>query len=123
MKKLSVLAAGWLAIAMMNPAFADGDITRELDLTGFEEIDISGVYELDVRVGADYAIRLSGPEDEMERVEASVEDGVLHLDMRGRQRGERDGVEALITMPMLRGLEVSGVVDGVVTDIDAEAFE
>lgn len=137
MKKLAgnsirLLAVGAMSIgAVTNAAAGDNEkITRNLDLTGFDRIEISGVYEMNVQVGSDYSIELSGPENEMERVEASVKNGVLILDQRDRKRGEkrrrlknRKGIDAVITLPSLAGLEVSGVVDGEITGIDSDRFD
>ncbi|PQA89472.1 head GIN domain-containing protein [Hyphococcus luteus] len=130
MKKLLVLAAGTCAAVAAGMAYADDDdtVSQELELSGFDRITIAGVYELDVRVGDDYSIRLSGPEYEMERVEASVKNGALVLDQRKggwgeRMRNNRDGVEAVITLPSLTGLEVSDVIDGEIAGVDAERFE
>ncbi|MEO1136295.1 MAG: head GIN domain-containing protein [Pseudomonadota bacterium] len=128
MKKL--LGAAAFAVAIAGGASADDDTVRSetLDLVGFDRIKIAGVYELDVRVGDDFSITLTGPAYEMDRVEASVENGALVLDQRRknrnmRNRNTRDGVEAVITMPSLTALNVSGVVDGSVAGVDADNFD
>jgi hypothetical protein len=104
------------------------DVSQTLELRDFDRIEIAGVYELEVTVGADFSVNVSGPEDELARVEASVENGRLVLDQRERQRGEKrwrnhKGVTAKVTLPALAGVEASGVVDGDVTGVSAEAFE
>lgn len=120
------------ASALNSTALAgDNDkITQTLDLSGFERISISGVYELDVEVGPDYAITLTGRERALERVDASVKNGTLRLGQKERKKkrinlgGTRDGgIDAVITMPSLSKLSVSGVVDGEIKGIDAETFE
>ena len=101
-------------------------VVRTLELTGFERIEIAGVYDLKVEVGPDYAITLSGPAREIDRVEAEAKDGTLRLDRKeGKRRlwGSRRGVKAQITLPALAGLTASGVVDGAVKGVDAERFE
>jgi Putative auto-transporter adhesin, head GIN domain len=130
MKILMGISAGLLAMAGAAVAAKDDTITKNLDLTGFDRIEVSGVYDLEVRVGPEFSIELSGPAYEMNRVEVSVDHNVLQLDMRNRKRGEkrkwrnhREGVDAVITMPMLRGLDITGVVDGVVTGVKADNFK
>jgi hypothetical protein len=130
MKKFLTMSACAMAVVAAGAAFAKDDetISKTYDLSGFDSIDIAGVYELDVRVGGDYSIALSGPAYEMNRVEVSVKNGVLELDQRKRQRGEknrsnRDGVEAVITLPNLTGVNVSGVVDGKIAGVDADSFK
>ncbi len=129
MKNFITISAALLALAAAGPAIADDDelISNTYDLSGFDAIDVAGVYELDVRVGGDFSIALSGPAYEMNRVEVSVKNGALVLDQRKRQRGEknrnnREGVEAVITLPALTGLTVSGVVDGEIEGVDSDQF-
>lgn len=115
--------------ALASAALADDkkNVVRNLDLTGFERIEIAGVYDLYVEVGPDYAVTLSGPEREMDRVEAEVKNGTLHLDRNEERRrlnwGRRDSLKAKVTLPSLSGLTASGVVDGTVKGVDAERFE
>ncbi|GJL95976.1 MAG: hypothetical protein DHS20C05_23810 [Hyphococcus sp.] len=132
MKKFSMIAASVLAVCVAGAAAAkDKDtVTRTLDLKGFEKIDVAGVYDLDIRVGPDFSIELSGPDYEMSRVESSVEKGVLRLDQREASRSEkkrwrnkRQGVDAVITLPNLTALEISGVVEGTAQGISTETFE
>lgn len=104
------------------------DETRQLDLKDFDKISIKGVYELDVTVGEDYAIALSGRPEDLDRAEARVESGALVLDQKRRDSGEKkrrrghDGVTAKISMPNLVAIDVAGVVDGKVTGIAADGF-
>ena len=44
-----------------------GDVSMTYDLTDFDRISVGGVYELDVRVGEQYSVAVSGPPDEMAR--------------------------------------------------------
>jgi hypothetical protein len=103
-------------------------ITRKVDLRDFDRIDVRGVFELDVDVGgADFAIELSGHAKDLDRVEASVEDGELILDQKKREKGARrrghDSVTATIRMPALVSIKASGVVDGDVKGVAASAFK
>ena len=133
MNKFALISVSILAIGVAGAALAkDGKniVTKDLDLSGFDRIDISGVYELDVEVGKEFSIELSGPDDEMNRVETSVKNGVLYLDQREAKRGERrrwnnnrEGIDAKITLPSLVALDVSGVVEGSIANIDSENFE
>lgn len=128
MKTAFAIAAGALALTGAALADDDGIVSRKLDLAGFDRISVAGVYELDVRVGPGFSIMLSGPAYEMDKVEASVENGALVLSQRKWKKGEkkrhdRDGVEAVITMPSLTGVNISGVVEGHVSDIDAGSFD
>lgn len=126
MKKFFVLAAGTLALAAAGAASADDDdrVSQELSLSGFDAITVGGVYELDVRVGGDYSIRLSGPEYEMDLIDVSVKNGALVLSQKEHKKNfnNRKGVEAVITMPSLKGVKISGVVEGKIAGVDADSF-
>ncbi len=129
MKRAGISAAMLVATSAVAIGAAQADdsrVTKTFDFTGFDRIEITGVYELDVRVGADYSVELTGKDFEMERVEVILDDGTLEFGMKKKKRKwgrNRDGISAVVTMPSLRALEVSGVVDGVVSGIDAEEFE
>lgn len=101
------------------------DVTQTFDYADFDKIDVAGVYELEVTVGAsDFAITLAGPEDEMDRVRVSAEDGVLILDQEKRKKHSlrRHGVTATISMPALAALDISGVVDGDISGVAGGDF-
>ncbi|MEQ1928949.1 MAG: head GIN domain-containing protein [Parvularculaceae bacterium] len=101
--------------------------SRTLDLRDFDKIDVRGVFELDVKVGPAFAIVLSGEADDLDRVEASVEEGALILDQRKRQKGEHrrghDSVKATVSLPSLTAVEASGVVDGEIEGVAAATFK
>lgn len=118
-------AAAALSIGVAVASDKD-DVSKNFDLDNFESIEISGVYDLEVNVGSDFSIEISGPRDEVDRVQASVSNGVLELDQKERRGGwgrKRHGVDATITLPMLKGVSVSGVVDGDIRNVDAETFK
>jgi putative autotransporter adhesin-like protein len=102
------------------------DITRSYELAGFNEIDIGGVYEVDIRVGPEFSVTLSGAEDEIARADVAVERGILHLTQeetrRGKHRWRNMGLTAEITLPALNAIEVAGVADVDVEGVAADDF-
>ncbi|PQA89471.1 head GIN domain-containing protein [Hyphococcus luteus] len=102
------------------------DVTQTLDLAGFDKIDIGGVFEVEVSVGGDYSVVVSGAEDEMARLDAAVENGVLKLDQDevrfGKRNWRHQGMTAVISLPDLNGFDLAGVADGEVTGVDADDF-
>ena len=103
------------------------DITTTYELTGFDEIEVGGVFEIDVSVGDDFSVVISGAPAEMERLEVGVENGVLTLDRSEMQRGKRRwrdlGLTAEISLPALKAIDIAGVADGDVSGVDADDFE
>ncbi len=126
--RVSVFAAAALAglIAPLAGASAQ-EMEKSFDFKGFDRIAVAGVYHLEVDVGGDYSVTLSGPAHEMERVETALKGSTLKLDLRDRRFGEKrdkhEGVEARVTLPALVGLHMSGVVDGEVRGVDSDDFE
>jgi hypothetical protein len=103
------------------------DASKTVELMDFESIDAAGVFELEVTVGPEYRVELSGKPDDLERVQATVEGGELKLDLEKREAGEQrhrhSGVTAKISTPMLKAIEFSGVVDGEISGVNAESFK
>lgn len=129
----AAIGAGAIAVALgelddVNIADRDksNDVSQTYELRDFDRIEVAGVYDLDVNVGPEFSVVISGPETEMSRVEASVKNGVLVLDQTKHERGlkklRREGVSAAISLPALAALEVSGVVDGEVEGVSADNF-
>lgn len=103
------------------------DVTQSYDFDGFSEVDISGVYEVEIEVGPAASIKLSGAPEEMERVEIGVSDGVLTLGSGNHGRTKRklrnQGITAIIKVPELAALDVSGVADVEAENIAASQFD
>lgn len=124
MKVFAILAA---VSALSTPVLAGETVTRNYEMRDFSAIEISGSYELDVRVGNDYSVTLSGHDEELARAEVNVRSGTLVLDSKRRAHREkgrfgRDGIKAAVTIPALDKLSVSGVVDAEINGVDAGAF-
>jgi len=125
MKRLFAAAA---VFVLAMPAMAGELVSQSYELQDFSAIEISGAYELDVKVGGEYSVMISGHEKEMARSEVSVKKGALVLGSKKRIRREKghDGhnsLKATVTMPALDRLSVSGVVDAAISGVDAGAFE
>lgn len=102
------------------------DVVQRFDFQDFDKIDIAGVYELNVSVGGDFSIEISGAPEEMARLEASVENQTLMLGREERNMGPRgwrnQGLTAEISLPALSAIDIAGVVDADVRGVDAETF-
>ena len=134
---IGLVLAGAIAATAFKVAWGDigeigdrergDDKTTSVAVADFDRINIAGVFELDVGVGGDYALTLSGAEEDLARTTAVVEDGVLVLDTgeqrrEGKKRFIKHSVTAKISMPALNGIEIAGVVDGDIRGVNAENF-
>ncbi len=112
-----------LAGVVQGSAFAQSRSSATLDLRDFDAVEISGAYELDVIVGEDFSIELSGASDEMARVEATLRNGALVLGAKKRLKGDHNSVRAVVTMPALNRISVSGVADADVSGVKSTDFK
>ncbi len=125
---LKLLAAIAAVTVLSGIAQAQSKRSTTIDLRDFDAIEISGAYELDVIVGEDFSIALSGPPEEMARVEATLKNRALVLGAKKRVRGEHrggdhSGVSAIVTMPSLDRISVSGVADADISGVKAGEFK
>ena len=103
------------------------EVEESYDLSGFDNITVEGVYHLDVEVGDSFSIETSGSKKDMAKIEVYVRGDSLVLGRKDNTRkkigGENNhGVNAVITLPKLTGIEIAGVVTGEVSKINAESF-
>lgn len=111
-------AAMALMIGLVPAAVAHDDentVTQSHDLSGYSKIDVNGVYVITLIQGDSFAITTSGAQDEMERMDISVKGDTLFLNRKGkvwkRENGDNHGINAVITLPQLTLLDVTGVAE------------
>ena len=124
-------AASAMALLLSTQTAAAHDSKPEVEETyefsGFESVTIEGVYHIDVQVGQSFSVKASGSERDMAKADIYVEDGALVLGRKYNKGSKKTynnnkGVDMVITMPSLTGMDVAGVVSGNVRAIDADAF-
>lgn len=129
---LGVASAMALLLSAQTASAHDDKVKVEIEeshaLSGFDEIVVEGVYHLDVKVGEDFSVATSGSKKDMAKIDVYVEDGKLILGQKDRQREKmrgdnNQGVNAIVTLPSLDGIEVAGIASGDITGIAAKTFE
>ncbi|MGJ8564189.1 MAG: head GIN domain-containing protein [Alphaproteobacteria bacterium] len=103
-----------------------GELTQTFDLKDFDALSVLGVYKLDVEVGSSYSISLSGREKEMNKIKVYAKDGTLYLgkdDGKHKKSNNNKGIDAVITLPSLKALQVTGVATGDISGIKADKFD
>lgn len=103
--------------------YGDEQVERRITEGKFTRIEVSGVYEISVKRGPDHDVRLSGRENALARATVRIDNDTLYLGhKKGRGFRSKRSVEANITLPDLRTVEISGVVDGRVSGVDTDNF-
>lgn len=133
MKRLTgLLVAGATACLIATPIAIAHDYhkdegpvtTASYDFDDFKRVNVTGVYTVEIAVGEAYSIELSGPEKRMEQVDIRQKGGTLYLELDERKNrvwhGNNSGIDAVITVPHLDEISLTGVgsvdVDGINSD-------
>lgn len=131
---LAIAAALWLGfvpgqnfaeIGAVNIAQASELASETRDLPSFNRIEANGSYELRITVGGEQSVRVETAERDLKRIKTEVRDDTLVLSYKERWFSFLFGDEKIITisLPALRGMDLSGAGDIDVSGIDSEAFE
>ena len=137
-KIFKVAGATAIILASTNMAMAHevddkNRVEQTHDIKDFTKIRITGVYELDVQVGEDFSVFTSGKHKDVEGMEvylkgstlvlAQDEDAKKSINFNGRKNRNNSGIRAVITMPALDGLDITGIGSGDVKGINSKRFE
>lgn len=120
MKNLLTTAA--IATLLATPAFAE---TKSFDIKGFTRVSASAGTSVTVDVGGDYSIVAESTAKGMERLRVELVDDELQIGRKHRTMswGRSDNVRVKITMPSVKGLDVSSGAALSVAGVDAAALD
>lgn len=96
------------------------DETRKV--TEFSKIDAGGVFSIHVKVGPSPFVKISAEENLLGYIRTTVKGNTLVIDTR-KNISPRKGIRIEITTPSLTDLEVSGVSDIDVENINGDEFD
>lgn len=110
------------AMTLMSPVQAG---EKTYDVAPFHQISASGAGELQIKVGESQSVSVVAKDRYLDKMEVEVEDGRLKLRLksRGSWFGSSPSYKAVITVPKLDYLGLSGASEATATGIDAEDFE
>lgn len=138
-KKL-LAAAGATAVILSSTSIAaahevdDKDRVEEThNIKDFNKIRVTGVYELEVQVGEDFSVFTSGKHKDVDGMEvylkgstlvlAQDEDKRKGINFNGRKNKNNSGIRAVITLPSLNGLDITGIGTGEIKGIKSDRLE
>ena len=112
-----VLAAVWMAAALSIPAAAMADgvietgsgnlVTRDINAHGFTEIHVPGSWEVEVSQG-DFGVQITVDDNVLDDVRVEVRGRALRFDMRSGALFRRVTLRAVVSMPTIEEIRVSG---------------
>lgn len=105
----------------LNEVNGDGDIvTEERDHDGYTQVSLSGIGDMTLAEGDDFSLTIRTDANLMEYIETFVRGDTLIVGQRGSVNLDpSDRIEYTITLPELTGLEVSGVGQIDIDELDA----
>ena len=99
-----------LAVTACSNVHADPDRSDASDLRGvaaFHALDIRAAIDVDVTIGSPGRVELRGPAEWISKLETRVDNGTLTIAMP--HESDHPHLRAVITVPTLDGVHVSGV--------------
>jgi hypothetical protein len=109
------------SITTERPADSDKPIvSRDFPLAGFTAIEVSGHWEVELSRGETTQVKVMAPGDVMEKLSIEKQGEALILKTKQKWRSNPGRVTALITMPSLSGLRLSGAVSLEISGFNSE---
>jgi len=100
------VTASACAVVEASPDRTDASELR--GVSAFHALDIKAAIDVDVAIGSPGKVELRGPKEWLAKLETRVDDGTLTISMPGNHH-DVPRLHAVITMPTLDGVRVSGV--------------
>lgn len=95
-------------------------VSRHFPLVGFTAIEVSGHWEVELTRGETTQVKVKAPGDVMERLSVEKQGAALILKTNKKWRPNPGKVTALITMPSLSDLRLSGLVSLEINGFNSE---
>ena len=124
-KYISIAAAAFLCASCVfnvNPNFQFGNgsyikgegpiITKTLDFSDFNGIRVNGNAVVNLTQGEEWEVLLTTHENIFDTLDYKVEDSILVIQIKDKQRIKAEKYELAIQMPELAAFEVNGAADG-----------
>jgi hypothetical protein len=96
--------------------------TKTYDVKNFNKLEVSSIFQVTLTRSSNFSLKIKAPEDIMKYVVVKVRENTLELSIDnvpkslGRKYEEGYDVDAEISMPELRGLEMSGATKFTTSD-------
>lgn len=127
--KMALLAATAVSFSSFGGSAIAETVSITPDLKDFNRVELRIPADVDITVGEDFSITVSGDEEMIEEIEVIVRRGRLILKRKNeddrrffnwKSEGE---MEAVITMPTIEGMEINGAGDTIIRGVDSHELE
>jgi len=112
----SLILWGWPGVVI-----GSGNLeTEQYAFTNFTKIEISSAFEFEIKQSGSYSINVTADDNVIDRVQISQDGQTLKIRVGGVPTSFRSvTLKALVTMPQLGGLTVSGATRGIVSGFNS----
>lgn len=115
-----VLAA---AFAISNAVAA----TKQSDLSGFVAIELNSSANVEITIGSEYSISMTGAQESIDRMELDIKGDTLEIRDRGKfrlfSRGSLGEVQIAITMPDIEEIKIKSSGDVEINGVDNDKIK
>ncbi|MFC1982736.1 head GIN domain-containing protein [Chloroflexota bacterium] len=126
MKKLMVAAlivvllTSGLLVSCGGVLIGSGNLeTKDYDFNEFSKVEISSAFEFEISQSSSYSISVTADDNVIEKVQVTKEGETLKIGLKTIPGLGPVTMKATVTMPQLRGLDISGGSRGTVSDFSS----
>lgn len=100
------------------------EVTKDYDFTGFDRLEMGDGFDVTIEQGPGYSVHVRGDERNMDDLVVNKDGGKLRFRYKfaARLRHNRYTTYITITMPSLKGAELSGAVDANISNFTEDDF-
>jgi len=123
MKNLRKISTALLLIVMIVlPATLKAQVVSQVRETGpFSGIDVGSIFKVELIQGDNHFVEVTADEDLQEKIETTIKNGVLHIDLKGTNRNAKASV--LVISPEINSISVAGAASlNGTSDIESPAL-
>ncbi|MEE8194629.1 MAG: DUF2807 domain-containing protein [Dehalococcoidales bacterium] len=123
---LTILVAALVAVGLagcLGAATGSGKlITEEMSFSGFTRVEVSHAFEVEISRSSSYSVSITADDNLFDYVEVFISDETLKIRLKSGRSYISATLEARITMPELRRLQLSGASRGTVSGFSSLGF-
>ncbi len=98
-------------------------ITEEMGFSGFTRVEVSHAFEVEISRSSSYSVSITADDNLFDHVEVFISDETLKIRLKPDRSYISATLEARITMPELRRLQLSGASRGTVSGFSSSGFD
>lgn len=113
---IMTLMGGCMIPSIATITGSGGTETRSFDLSGFTKLEVGSAFTVDVTQSGDYSVEVTVDDSLLDRLEVRASGDTLHIGLKsGTSIRGPVTMRAAVSMPELRGLDLSGATRGAVS--------